>query len=113
MPFRAEQLDEPYAAAEARTVAGASAGSPRCSGRTPTATSRAGVAVQRGDEPFVPVIGSRWSPRTHSSASAVALDPALEHVHHGRADERRDEDVVGLVVDGLRRGALLEDSLRA
>ena len=86
-------------------------GSPRCSGRMPTATSRARVGRERGGE-------SRW--RRHGQPLvadhaleriAVAFDPALEEVHRGRADEGRDEEVVGLVVELLRRALLLEQAV--
>jgi hypothetical protein len=51
----------------------------------------------------VAVIGNRWSPSANRSESPSCSILPQEQIHHRRADEGRHEEVVGLVVQGLRR----------
>ena len=70
----------------------------------------ADVVAQRG-----PVLEDLWVDRhrlaadRHRADAVVVDDLAVEQVHRRRADERRDEDVVGMVVERLGRVDLLED----
>jgi len=104
----AEQLDELHPAAETRTVRRAFGGITEVLGPHTHGDIGAGIGIERAAEAVrtgdrQPLVAENALKR-----ASVALDPALEHIHHGRPDEGRDEDVVRLVVNSLRRAALLK-----
>ena len=107
-PFRAEQLDEPDAAAQTRP-AGAPVGGVAEVLRTDADDDvGAGVARERGgavrrDQKPLPA-------ELAVNGVAVAFDAAAQQIHHRRPKERGDEQVPRLVVELLWRPLLLEET---